>query len=55
LKGHIDPRLSQQRAIFVKTDVSKEEDVKNLISEAEKTFGKVNIVFNNAGLKALRI
>ena len=36
-------------AIFVKVDVSKEEEVKTAVSLAESTFGKLNIVFNNAG------
>ncbi|KAI8809844.1 hypothetical protein BJ742DRAFT_802620 [Cladochytrium replicatum] len=37
-------------AIFVKCDVSKESDVENLFKVAESTYGKVNIVFNNAGI-----
>jgi NAD(P)-dependent dehydrogenase (short-subunit alcohol dehydrogenase family) len=38
------------QAIFVKTDVSKENEVKALIEAGEKAFGKVNVVFNNAGI-----
>jgi NAD(P)-dependent dehydrogenase (short-subunit alcohol dehydrogenase family) len=37
-------------AIFVKVDVSSEEQVKNAIDLAEKTFGKLNVIFNNAGI-----
>ena len=37
-------------ALFVKTDVSKEEDVKNLVEETIHTFGKVDILFANAGV-----
>ena len=33
---------------FMKTDVSKEEEVKNLILGAEKNYGKLNIMVNNA-------
>ena len=33
---------------FLKTDVSKEEEVKALISAAEKKFGKLNVMVNNA-------
>jgi NAD(P)-dependent dehydrogenase (short-subunit alcohol dehydrogenase family) len=33
---------------FMKTDVSKEEEVKNLILSAEKNYGKLNIMVNNA-------
>lgn len=39
-----------KNAIFVKTDVSKEQEVKGLIEAGEKAFGKVNVVFNNAGI-----
>ena len=34
---------------FMKTDVSKEVEVKNFILTAEKNFGKLDIVVNNAG------
>ena len=37
-------------AIFVKADVSKERDVKNLVDKAVKKFGKLNIIVNNAGI-----
>ncbi len=37
-------------AIFVQVDVSKEEQVKNAVDLAENTFGKLNVVFNNAGI-----
>ena len=37
-------------AIFVKADVSKEKDVKNLVGKAVKKFGKLNIMVNNAGI-----
>jgi len=33
---------------FIKTDVSKESEVKNLILAAEKNFGKLDIMVNNA-------
>jgi NAD(P)-dependent dehydrogenase (short-subunit alcohol dehydrogenase family) len=46
----VEQKISQQRAIFVKCDVSSEEQVKFLIKEAEATFGKVNVIFNNAGI-----
>ena len=34
----------------VKTDVSKEEDCKNLIDKAIEKFGKIDILINNAGI-----
>ncbi len=37
-------------AIFVKTDVSKSSDVKNAIKTTVETYGKLNVLFNNAGI-----
>jgi len=37
-------------AIFVHTDVSKASDAKNLIKTAKDKFGKIDILFNNAGV-----
>ena len=37
-------------AVFVKTDVAKEEDCKNLAEEAVKKYGRIDILINNAGL-----
>ncbi|AJS61222.1 SDR family NAD(P)-dependent oxidoreductase [Paenibacillus sp. IHBB 10380] len=37
-------------AIFVKTDVSKFEDVEALIEQAVTAFGRVDVMFNNAGI-----
>ena len=36
-------------AIFVKADVSKVEDIKKMVRTAVSTYGKLNILFNNAG------
>jgi NAD(P)-dependent dehydrogenase (short-subunit alcohol dehydrogenase family) len=38
------------QAIFVKTDVSKEAEIKHLVDSAVSSFGKLNIMFNNAGI-----
>jgi NAD(P)-dependent dehydrogenase (short-subunit alcohol dehydrogenase family) len=38
------------RAIFQKCDVAAESDIKALIDRAIKEFGKLDIIFNNAGL-----
>lgn len=37
-------------AMFVKLDVSKEEDWKNIITETLRNYGKLNIMVNNAGV-----
>lgn len=37
-------------AIFVKADVSIEEDAKKIINVTIKTWGKIDILFNNAGI-----
>lgn len=38
--------------LFTATDVSKEEDVKNLIASAVDKFGRLDVMFNNAGIGA---
>ncbi len=35
---------------FIKTDVSVEEDVKNLMAQTKATYGKIDILINNAGI-----
>ena len=37
-------------AIFVKADVSKAEDVKSMVKTTIDTYGKLDILFNNAGI-----
>lgn len=37
-------------AIFVKADVSNEEDVKNYVAQAIATYGEINYFLNNAGI-----
>lgn len=36
-------------SMFVKTDVRKEADIKNLMKETLKAFGRIDILINNAG------
>ncbi len=38
------------KAIFAKTDVSKTEDVKKMVKTTVDTYGKLDILFNNAGI-----
>jgi NADP-dependent 3-hydroxy acid dehydrogenase YdfG len=40
-------------AVAVVTDVSKRNDVQTLVDTAKRTFGRVDVVFNNAGLMPL--
>ncbi|HEX9512573.1 MAG TPA: SDR family oxidoreductase [Puia sp.] len=39
-----------ENAIYVKTDVSKKADVDNLILQAITAFGKIDVLWNNAGI-----
>jgi NAD(P)-dependent dehydrogenase (short-subunit alcohol dehydrogenase family) len=57
--GDIDPAGSEtvdtikrdgREALFVKTDVRKEDDVKNLIATAVNSYGGLHCAFNNAGV-----
>src|SRR6202521_843027 len=41
-------------AIFVRTDVRKDEDVRNLVDQTVKRFGRLDIEINNAGTEGLR-
>ena len=41
---------SLAEGVTVPCDVSKEGDIKNLVQEAEKRFGRVDVFFSNAGI-----
>jgi len=41
--------IGNSKAIFIQADVSKEGEVKRLVSEAIKKYGKIDILVNNAG------
>ena len=38
------------KAAYVRADVSSASDCENMVAFAEQTFGKLNIIFNNAGI-----
>jgi len=38
-------------AIFIKADVSKSGEVQNMIKETVKKYGKLDVLFNNAGIE----
>ncbi|KAG0163036.1 hypothetical protein DFQ30_000827 [Apophysomyces sp. BC1015] len=46
----INELFGENSAIAFKTDVSKEEQVKALVDKAVETYGKLSIMFNNAGI-----
>jgi NAD(P)-dependent dehydrogenase (short-subunit alcohol dehydrogenase family) len=45
-----DIEVGGGRAAFLHTDVSKAKDVEALIAAAEQRFGKLDVIFNNAGI-----
>lgn len=52
-EGAAEPVLSElagQEARFIKADVSKASDCERMIAFAEREFGELNILFNNAGI-----
>ncbi|CAH1766695.1 3795_t:CDS:2, partial [Entrophospora sp. SA101] len=50
IKEKTGPVHVRKNAIAFKVDVSKEEEVKKLVETAVKEFGKLDIIFNNAGI-----
>ena len=45
-----DAAKKVKNAIAVKADVSKAADCERMVAAAEKQFGKLNVMFNNAGI-----
>lgn len=43
-------KMKDLDGIPVKCDVSREADIQNLVAEAEKRFGRVDVFFSNAGI-----
>jgi short-subunit dehydrogenase len=46
----LEKKFKRIEVLSVKTDVTVEEDCKNLIDSAIKRFGKIDILINNAGI-----
>jgi NAD(P)-dependent dehydrogenase (short-subunit alcohol dehydrogenase family) len=47
--------IGENNTLGVRCDVTKSDDVKNLINQTVKKFGKINIVVNNAGKNPARL
>ncbi|KAI3511982.1 hypothetical protein L1887_19144 [Cichorium endivia] len=43
-------RIGRSNSIYIHCDVTNEEDVKNAIDTAVATYGKLDIMYNNAGI-----
>ena len=43
-------RKKSRQVIFIKCDVSNEDQVKAMIDKTIETFGQINILVNNAGI-----
>jgi len=45
-----DTAAAIKNSVHVKADVSKARDCEQMVAQAEKAFGKLNVLFNNAGI-----
>lgn len=48
--SQIEKNFGAEKAIFVKVDVSNANDVKNMVKTCLDSFGKIDIMVNNAGI-----
>jgi NAD(P)-dependent dehydrogenase (short-subunit alcohol dehydrogenase family) len=48
-----DLKLDETKAIFVRCDVAKKEEVESLVKAATEKFGRLDIMVNNAGVGSL--
>eukprot|EP01087_Luapelamoeba_hula_P014165 TRINITY_DN4108_c0_g1_i1.p1 TRINITY_DN4108_c0_g1~~TRINITY_DN4108_c0_g1_i1.p1 ORF type:complete len:299 (+),score=60.77 TRINITY_DN4108_c0_g1_i1:28-924(+) len=48
--AYIKEEMNHSAVVFVKCDVSKEDDVKRLVDTAFDTFGRIDVLINNAGV-----
>lgn len=44
-------KYSNDEVLGLKCDVSKEEDIQNLIDKSFEKFGRIDVLINNAGLQ----
>jgi NAD(P)-dependent dehydrogenase (short-subunit alcohol dehydrogenase family) len=52
LKETVTEAGAGARALIVPTDVTKAESVRGLFDETRRTFGRLDVLFNNAGISA---
>ena len=50
VKAELSKKFSDVKILTVVADVSKEEAVKNYVDEAVKEFGRIDGLYNNAGI-----
>jgi NAD(P)-dependent dehydrogenase (short-subunit alcohol dehydrogenase family) len=46
----INRTIGHEAVIFVKTDISREDDVRKMVDAALERFGKIDVLVNNAGI-----
>ncbi len=49
-RASVDALAAPERTRFVRADVSREPDVETLVSTAVESFGRIDAMFNNAGI-----
>jgi len=52
MKGH-QAKYGADKLLVVKVNVQSQEDVDAAFKEAEETFGRIDVVYNNAGYSAV--
>ncbi len=53
-QGGRETAAAAKNAVFVRADVSQARDCRQMVEAAEKAFGKLNVLFNNAGIMSAK-
>lgn len=53
--NELKKKYPQGDILAVKTDVTKSADVKNLVDQTKQTYGRVDVMFNNAGVMPVNL